>query len=643
MDDGRQVTGNRVPCLGKPGFSTPRSLLKPGQTELLAPARDLTGGKLAIDCGADAVYIGAARYGARAQAGNRLADIEALADYAHRYWARVYVTLNTLLHEHELPAAVRLAHDLHQAGADALIVQDTGLLESDLPPLPLVASTQMHNDRPAKVAFLEQVGFSRAILARELSLSQVRAIRAATEMELEYFVHGALCVCYSGQCTMSYAIGGRSGNRGECAQPCRRRYTLVDGAGHTRAEGHLLSLHDLNLSEHLGELLDAGVTSFKIEGRLKDDAYVKNVVSAYRRRLDQALAERGLSKSSSGQSALDLEPDLDKTFNRGYTTYYVHGGRQRPGAPDTPKMRGEPVGRVLAVGAPMEDRRSSPSLRIETAVELHNGDGLTFFDEGVLRGTYVNGVRGAAQEGETQITVADAAGIRVGTLLYRNHDHAFLADLDRARVERRIAVWFTVEESDEGLVLVVEDEEGNRAEAARAGADPARKPEAMRATLERQLARTGETIFRCAGIDVRWSQAWFLPVYAVNDLRRRALDALLEARAHNRPVAVGGAIRNEAPYPETALTYHGNVLNPRAEAFYRRHGVTEIEPAAESGLDLHGREVMRTRYCLRAQLGHCLQEPSGADLPGPLLLVDEEGHRFPLRFHCDRCEMSVFY
>ena len=651
MDDGRQVTRDRVSQGRKPGLSTPRSLLKSGQTELLAPARDLAGGKLAIDCGADAVYIGAARYGARAQAGNSLADIEALADYAHRYWARVYVTLNTLLHEHELPAAVRLAHDLYQAGVDALIVQDTGLLESDLPPLPLVASTQMHNDRPAKVAFLEQVGFSRAILARELSLPQLRAIRAQTQIELEYFVHGALCVCYSGQCYLSYAIGGRSGNRGECAQPCRRRYTLVDGAGRTHAEGHLLSLHDLNLSAHLGELLDAGVTSFKIEGRLKDDAYVKNVVSAYRRRLDQALAERGLSKSSSGQSALELDPDLDKTFNRGYTTYYVQGGRQQPGAPDTPKMRGEPIGRVLAVGAPMEHRRSSrpgrsgarPYIRVETSVELHNGDGLTFFDGGVLRGTFVNGVRGAPKAGEAQITVEDAGGIRPGTLLYRNHDHAFLGDLDKARVERRIAIWFTVEETDEGLVLLAEDEEGNRAEAARVGVDPARKPDAMRATLERQLAKTGDTIFGCAGIDVRWSLPWFLPVSAVNDLRRRALDALLEARARNRPVAVGGAIQNEAPYPETVLTYRGNVLNPRAEAFYRRHGVTEIEPAAESGLDLHGREVMRTKYCLRAQLGHCLQESSGADLPGPLFLVDEDGHRYPLRFDCARCEMSVYY
>jgi putative protease len=255
----------------------------------------------------------------------------------------------------------------------------------------------------------------------------------------------------------------------------------------------------------------------------------------------------------------------------------------------------------------------------------------------------VNGVRGAPQGDAVQVTVENADGIHPGTLLYRNRDHAFLSDLDRANVERRIAVWFTVEETGEGLSLTAVDEEGNRATVARRGLDPARKPEAMRATLERQLAKTGETDFWCAGIEVRWSQAWFLPVSAVNDLRRRALDVLVEARTANRPVAVGGLLRNETPYPETRLDYHGNVLNPRAEAFYRRHGVIEIEPAAESGLDMHGREVMRTRYCLRAQIGQCLREQPDADLQDPLYLVDEEGHRYPLRFDCARCEMQVFY
>jgi putative protease len=259
----------------------------------------------------------------------------------------------------------------------------------------------------------------------------------------------------------------------------------------------------------------------------------------------------------------------------------------------------------------------------------------------------VNGVRTSPQGGEVRLTVEDATGIRQGTMLYRNHDHAFLSRLEKTRVERRIATWFALKESESGLTLTVTDEDGNRAEAVHEGKEPARKPEAMRATVERQLAKTGATDFGCAGIEVRWSQPWFLPVSAVNDLRRRALDALVEVRARKRPVATGGVLDDTAskaaPYPETTLTYMGNVLNPLAEAFYRRHGVTEIEPAAESGLEMEGRQVMRTRYCIRGQLGHCLVEQPDTNLEEPLTLVDEHGHRYPLRFDCARCEMQVFY
>jgi collagenase-like PrtC family protease len=294
--------------------------------ELLAPAKDLDTGLAAINCGADAVYIGAAQFGAREAAANSLEDLEALVAHAHKYWARVYVTVNTLLRNDELPEAVRLIHRLHAAGVDALIIQDAGLLECDLPPLPLIASTQMHNHTPERVAFLEKVGFQRVILARELSLEQIRAIRAQTTLELECFVHGALCVSYSGQCYLSYAIGGRSGNRGQCAQPCRRRYSLVDSRGQTLAsDRYLLSLRDLNLSADLKDLLEAGVSSFKIEGRLKDIHYVMNVVSYYRQQLDAILAGKGLQKSSSGRSQVGFTPDLAKTFNRGFTTYFLKG------------------------------------------------------------------------------------------------------------------------------------------------------------------------------------------------------------------------------------------------------------------------------------------------------------------------------
>jgi len=601
--------------------------------ELLAPAQNLECGLAAVDAGADAVYIGAARFGARAKAGNSLADIEALVRHAHTYWARVYVTLNTLLYDDEVPQAVRLAHQLYDIGVDALIIQDVGLLECDLPPIPLIASTQMHNHTPARVAFLEAVGFRRVILARELSLEQIVAIRQATTLELETFVHGALCVSYSGQCLMSYAIGGRSGNRGECAQPCRRVYSLVDGNGKVLVKNrHLLSLRDLNLSAHLGELLDVGVTSFKIEGRLKDKTYVVNVVSAYRRVLDEELAARGLAKSSSGRSTVDFTPDLNKTFNRGYTTYFLHGRGEPPGSIDTPKMVGEVVGEVVAV-----DRRS---FRLAPgAPELHNGDGLSFFDaEGVLQGTVVNEVNGLT------ITPNSMEHIRRGMRIYRNHDHAYLRQLEKSQPVRTIAVQFVLEESPTGFTLTVTDEDGNHASATLTTEKiRAEKPEQAQVTVEKQLRKTGGTAFVCVNVTVNWQTAYFLPVAVLNELRRTALDNLLTVRAQNRPRLTGEIRRNDVPYPEKQLTYLGNVLNRQAEAFYRRHGVTEIEPAAESGLDMRGRQVMRTRYCLLHQLGYCRRKKDTLPLTEPLSLMDEDGHKYPLRFDCANCEMEVSY
>lgn len=323
--------------------------------ELLAPAKTAEFGIAAIACGADAVYIGAARFGAREQAGNSVADIARLTAFAHRYWARVYVALNTLLHDDEFPAALRLIAELYDAGVDGLIIQDVGLLECDLPPLPLIASTQMHNNTPEKVAFLEQVGFQRAILARELSLDQIRAIRErAASIELECFAHGAVCVCYSGQCYLSYAIGGRSGNRGQCAQPCRKRYALRDANGRILSQNrHLLSLKDMCRAAALRELLDAGVASFKIEGRLKDLAYVRNIVSYYRQQLDAILdaePER-FRRASSGRSAIDFTPDPSKTFHRGATPYFLYSERDAAASLDTPKSIGEEIGAVAEIGA----------------------------------------------------------------------------------------------------------------------------------------------------------------------------------------------------------------------------------------------------------------------------------------------------
>lgn len=598
--------------------------------ELLAPARDLECGAAAIDCGADAVYIGAPRFGAREAAGNSLEDIAALARHAHKYWARVYVTLNTLLRDKEIEPARQLAWRLHDAGADGLIIQDTGLLECDLPPLPLIASTQMHNHTPERVAFLEAVGFRRAILARELTLEEIRAVRrAAPRIELECFVHGALCVGYSGQCALSYALGGRSGNRGQCAQPCRKTYTLVDAHGQATERGHLLSLRDLRLDGDIPALLDAGITSFKIEGRLKDRTYVANVVAHYRARIDAALPAAGLRRASSGAAAPGFTPDPARTFHRGATTYFLHGRDGRIGSPETPKMTGEPLGRVLRVGR--------ASFTIDGAATLRPGDGLCFFDRaGVLTGTLVNAAGGGS------VTPDKMEAIAPGVLIYRNADREFLDRVRGSRPERRIGVVFELRAAPGGILAAAIDEDGNRAETAPAAfAETAAKPASAMESIRRQFARTGETEFACVEVRVLPDPVPFLPVSALNALRREALGKLRAAREANRPRLSGGIVRNAVPYPERELTYLGNVLNGNAEAFYRRHGVTRIEPAAESGLDLRGRTVMTARYCIKHQFDMCPRYGGTKRTDEPLALVDAEGRRLELAFDCRRCEMQL--
>jgi putative protease len=605
--------------------------------ELLAPAKDLECGRVAIDCGADAVYIGPAKYGAREAAGNSLEDIAALCAYAHKYWARVYATVNTLVKDHELDHAVRLVQDLYyKAGVDGVIIQDAALLECDLPPVPLIASTQMHNHTPERVAFLHGVGMKRAILARELSLEQIREIHAAApEMELEAFVHGALCVCYSGQCNLSFALGGRSGNRGACAQPCRKEYRLVDGEGRVIENGkHLLSIKDLNLSGHLGVLIEAGVSSFKIEGRLKDATYVANVTAYYRAKLDEVIAASPeLKRSSSGALKVEFTPDPAKTFNRGFTTHFLGGrgpAKEPIGAPETPKMLGEPLGRVESV--------SRQGVTLETDAQLHPGDGLCFFDRaGRLTGSVVNAVQGRT------FLPRMLESFEVGALIYRNHDHEFLNAVKKSRNERKIGVTLRLMEVPGGLALEAADEDGIWAESTLDCAPAAaEKPEAATENLKRQLAKTGGTDFECRGVELELEKPIFLPVSEINALRRGALEALAEEREKARPRAEGGARINTLPYPEKELTYNGNVLNKKAAAFYRRHGVEQIEPAAESGLRMKGRKVMTTRYCLRHQMGMCARQPETRHIAEPWTLIDCEGNRLRLNFCCDRCEMEVY-
>jgi collagenase-like PrtC family protease len=657
------------------GYHEPTVPVIESVIELLAPAKDLETGIAAINCGADAVYVGAARFGAREAAANSLGDIEHLAAYAHRYWGKVYAAVNTILRDDEIEAAVGLCHDLHRAGVDGLIIQDVGLLECDLPPLPLIASTQMHNHTPERVAFLEKVGFRRVILARELDLDQIREIRAATALELEVFIHGALCVCMSGQCTLSYAMGGRSGNRGQCAQPCRREYSLVDAQGKTVVAGrHLLSLRDLNLTPHLGDLLAAGVSSFKIEGRLKNKAYVMSVVGHYRQALDHLLAAQTSRKSSSGTVTLGFVPNPDKTFNRGYTSYFLTGRGACVTSPDSPKHVGEPLGEVKSVG--------HDSFTLDAPAPLQSGDGITFYDrDHQLDGSTVNRVQGKT------VFPQKLDGLVAGARVFRNHDHAFAKQIAQSKPVRKIAVALELRETSEGIALAATDEDGVRAEATlvceKVVAD---KPENAHANVEHQLAKLGDTEFVASTIAMEWKTPLHLSAAQVNSLRRNLAENLAAARAKARPTRENLLVPNDTPFPTTGLSYLANVLNQKAAAFYRRHQVLDIEPAAESGLDLAGRTVMTTRYCIKYELGACprgqnfttestesterkeeegvrIQDPKTRSCPTsvpsalsvvkigspappePWFLVDDEGRRLRLRFRCEdrHCVMEVVY
>ena len=587
----------------------------------------------AIAFGADAVYIGAHRFGAREKAGNSVRDIAALTEYAHLYWSKVYVVLNTLLYDHEVPQAVHLAQQLYDIGVDALIIQDYALLQCDLPPIPLIASTQMHNNTPERVRFLELVGFHRVILARELTLKEIKTIRESTKIELEVFVHGALCVSYSGRCYMSYAIGGRSGNRGQCAQPCRRTYSLVDTEDNVlSSDKHLLSLKDLNRLDDLDDLLDAGITSFKIEGRLKDKIYITNVVSKYRQALDSVIAKRKFRASSSGSIEYNFTPDVDKTFNRGYTPYFLRGRNVKPGAIDTPKMIGEPLGTVLNV--------KNRTILLDSGQRIVPGDGVCWFDQDhKLQGTSVNQVDGP------QVTLNQNKGINKGVILYRNHDHAYITAIKRNEPVRKIGVELTLEEITSGYKLIACDTDGNLVtEQENITKEKAIKEEAALSTIKKQLSRMGGTPYKCTDVAVLCSYIPFIPASQLNTLRRNTLHTLTEKRFLNRPIIPHYVKSDGKPiYPEIQLDYRHNVLNSSAAAFLQQYGVQTIEQAAESGLDLKGRTIMRTRQCIKRQLGLCTGRNHTRDDDQQLYLVDEDGRRFPLVFDCKECEMEVLF
>jgi 23S rRNA 5-hydroxycytidine C2501 synthase len=601
--------------------------------ELLSPAGNLEIGKTAIDHGADAVYIGAPRFSARANAGNSLDDIARLIEYAHLFKARVYVALNTILTDSEIRDAVGIISSVHQAGADGLIIQDTGLLEMDLPPIPLIASTQMNNATPAKVKFLEEIGFSRVILARELSLSDIKEIRSKTNVELECFVHGALCVSYSGQCYLGHAAFGRSGNRGVCAQPCRLKYTLKDGKGNDVISGkHLLSLKDLNLINRITELAEAGITCFKIEGRYKDAAYVKNVTAAYRQALDRFMETHpGFRKQSSGNVQFHFTPDLNRTFNRGYTRYFLLAPEEtgHQAAMDTPKSIGAEVGTITQMG------KGWFSL---SGQAVHNGDGMCF----MARAGVLKGFRVERTENE-RIFPNDMDDLAVGTTLFRNHDHEFLKILDKKTADRKIGVTMTFQQTDTEICLIVTDEDGHTVSSRlNAPYEEARQPEKIRDQIRTQLSSTGNTPFAVTAISLEIPAPGFLPLSLLNSLRRGALDQLTQIRQRDYTVKKRPTIAGHLPvYPEKNLDYRANVFNRFAKAFYEHHGAQVVEDAFETGINPSGKHLMTTRYCLRRELGACLKNPKHRLKLHPPLTMSDGKRTYTLHFDCEHCRMHV--
>jgi len=603
--------------------------------ELLAPAKNADFGIEAIKHGADAVYIGGSAFGARYGAGNDVGEIKRLCDFAHRYRAKVFVALNTILRDDELEDSRQLAWQLYEAGADALIIQDMGLLELDLPPIQLHASTQTDNRNADKVKFLEDIGFSQVVLARECSLNEIIKIASQTNVSLEYFVHGALCVAFSGQCYISQAHTGRSANRGECSQACRLPYTLVDDKGKTITENqHLLSMKDNNQTDNMLELTRAGVSSFKIEGRLKDLSYVKNITAHYRQLLDDIIAANPeFSRASSGRSTFTFVPQPDKTFNRGYTDYFANDRQDDIGAFDSPAFVGELIGEVAEIG--------DSWLVVNTDQTFHNGDGVCFHDaHGEVAGMRINRV-----EGNKFFPAEMPEDLTEGATLFRNRDQEFERSLKKESADRRVSVKPVLTETEDGFALTLTDEDGvtvtvNRKNGPKSEWQLAQNPEPAMAKLKENLGKFGNTMFVAEPVELKLIQPWFMPVSAINALRREATEALEAARiaSHPRPPRATPAA-NPVPYPQEELTYLGNVFNAKARQFYEKHGVKLIEEAYEAGNEKGMVSLMITRHCLRYSFNLCPKEVKHLK-PDPMTLVNGN-EKLILKFDCKACEMHV--
>ena len=632
--------------------------LLPHQLELLSPARDADIGIEAINHGADAVYIGGPAFGARATAGNDIRDLERLIKHAHRFGSRIFITLNTILRDDELEGARQMAWQVYEAGADALIIQDMGLLELDLPPIQLHASTQSDIRTPEKARFLQDAGLSQIVVARELDLKQIAAVRAATDparTTIEFFVHGALCVAYSGQCYITHAHTGRSANRGDCNQACRLPYEVLDAQGRIIAhEKHVLSMKDNNQSDNLRALIDAGVRSFKIEGRYKDMGYVKNITAHYRKLLDEIIEEREfseapLARSSSGRTSFSFMPDPDQNFNREFTDYFVNGRKDDIGAFDTPKTPGRAIGWVTKVGENFVELEASSRDTV-----LHNGDGLCYYDlQKELVGMQIN--RAESVDAKKSLwrvfpkdPIAGFKNLRKGLEVNRNRDMAWVRTLDKKSSERRIGLWAQLGQTPDGFALTLTDDDGFVGSASLVQPhQAATDSERAEASLRDQLGRFGTTIFSVHDISLQLDQPWFIPASALNQLRRdavAALEAAREAGFVRLPRAL--PVEPPAPFPEDTLTYLSNVFNQKAHDFYVKHGVKVIDAAYESKEEEGEVSLMITKHCVRFSMSLCPKQAKGViGVKGtikaePLQLINGK-EKLTLRFDCKPCEMHV--
>ncbi|MCX6795694.1 MAG: U32 family peptidase [Candidatus Falkowbacteria bacterium] len=603
--------------------------------ELLAPARNLESGKLAIEAGADAVYIAGPNFGARQAAGNSLDDIKKLADFAHLFGAKVYLVLNTILFNEEIPQAQKIARTAYDAGVDAYIVQDFGLVNAGLPPLPLFSSTQMNNRTPEQVVFLEELGFSRAILARELSLEQIQKIHsAAPKIALETFVAGALCVSYSGNCYFSQSALNRSANRGACAQLCRQTFTLRDAQGQIMAhDKFLLSLKDLNLGNKLDDLLSSGVTSFKIEGRLKDNAYVANMVSYFRQELDKIInVSEKYQRASLGRVFPSFVPDPAKTFNRGFTEYLISGKIKGSIASlDSQKSLGKFIGKVQKSGRGW--------LVLDREHKLKNGDGICFLDKnGNLSGAYANAVK------EDRILLHRHEEAPVGAELYCNQDLSFEKSATSG-LHRAIGLKLVVEEKKGEIFISAQDEQSLKASVSLGVGEIAEKPEAAELAIKEALAKLGETIFYCEETELKWQQPKFFSRSSLNEARRQLVEKLLLLREKSYVREESVMEKTDATYYLKKADYSFNISNDLARDFWESHGVKVEEDALElqmrNGKKPKGKVLMTTKHCLKREFGYCPKnEKSKGGLREPLYL-EREGKKYPLNFDCRKCQMEV--